>query len=102
MSRAFGDTTAHREAGLSCVPEVNEIVVQPEDRGVLLCTDGVWEFIDAPDAAAMAMSQYTKEAGDVQASAEYLAKRSWDFWMEDSENEISDDITSMLCVFPRG
>ncbi len=101
MSRAFGDTTAHREAGLCAIPEVTEVTIEPEDRGVLLCTDGVWEFIDAPDAAQMCMSQYTKEAGNVQACAEHLARRSWDFWMEDSENEISDDITSMLCVFNR-
>jgi serine/threonine protein phosphatase PrpC len=101
MSRAFGDTTAHREAGLCAIPEVNEIVLNPEDRAVLLCTDGVWEFIDAPEAAQYAMQEYNRDGGNVQVAAERLAKRSWDYWMEDSENEISDDITSMVCMIPK-
>ena len=98
MSRAFGDTVAHREAGLCAVPDTQEYVLNGEEEvGLLVCSDGVWEFLDAQAAATCVMGRLAR--GNVQSACEELSKRSWNSWMEDSENEISDDITAcMVCL----
>mmetsp|Transcript_26251 Transcript_26251/g.86993 ORF Transcript_26251/g.86993 Transcript_26251/m.86993 type:complete len:392 (-) Transcript_26251:210-1385(-) len=99
MSRALGDVVGHTEAGLSAVPDVKEVSVPHGDpRLLLLCTDGVWEFIESRDAMHMALKtkrpdELTPEEMDV--NLERIAKESWDRWMKDSDNEISDDITGI-------
>ena len=52
MSRALGDTVAHREAGLSGIPDVTKFDIPSDTIGITLCTDGVWEFISPEFAAA--------------------------------------------------
>lgn len=101
MSRAIGDTVGHKEAGLSAVPDVKEIDMadlkknNPEAKYILLlCTDGVWEFIESKTAAEMVNVEKTQEA------TEALVKASWDKWMGDSEGEISDDITAIVARLP--
>eukprot|EP00392_Amoebophrya_sp_AT5.2_P015136 g15330.t1 len=98
MSRAFGDCVAHREAGLCAEPEITIIRVQPDDVGLLVCSDGVWEFLDGATAAQCAMGAV---GGGCADGAEQLAKVSWAMWMEDSDNEISDDITAVLVMFDK-
>jgi serine/threonine protein phosphatase PrpC len=46
MSRAIGDAVAH-SVGVSPEPEFSSVELCPQDRWLLLATDGVWEFIDA-------------------------------------------------------
>jgi len=95
MSRALGDVVAHKEAGLTAEPEINKIELKQhrdKDKGkltLLICSDGVWEFIKSEEAP-----QQLDNAGKIDLTkVEVLAKKSWDSWMEDSDNEISDDIT---------
>lgn len=96
MSRALGDIVAHQEAGLTAEPDVKVINVKAEkgraaELTLLLCTDGVWEFIESKEAVTIAHSKDTPDHG-----VESLAKESYDRWMKDSENEISDDITAIM------
>jgi serine/threonine protein phosphatase PrpC len=103
MSRALGDTRAHDEAGLSAEPELKRIdLAELRDKGardltLLICTDGVWEFITEEVAKA---SRFAKNEDhrflNGQKDAEALAKESYDAWMKDSDNEISDDITVLV------
>merc|ERR1711972_238734 len=51
MSRCLGDLLGHADAGLSCEPEVSVVKMKPGDNILMLCSDGVWEFIDAQEAA---------------------------------------------------
>lgn len=110
MSRALGDVIGHREAGLSADPDVKELALSsivkdnlldsPEDwkdgdilggdKVLLLCTDGVWEFIENNDALKMALDK----------SIDGLAKSGFDKWMEDSGDTISDDITGIMVMMP--
>lgn len=101
MSRAIGDTVGHKEAGLSAVPDVKEIDMADVRRKnpkavytLILCTDGVWEFIDSKEAAEKVTTEKIQEA------TEALVKASWDKWMSDSEGEISDDITAIVARLP--
>lgn len=107
MSRALGDVFAHNQAGLTAVPDIKEfdlkqVYQETDDRVLLLCTDGVWEFIDDDmavkcclDAAKKApMTRYCKDG------IEKLATMGYDKWMHDSEYEISDDITGIMVRLP--
>merc|ERR1712176_1481285 len=84
MSRAVGDMRGYNEAGLSAEPEVMSVNIKTKRADassilLLLCTDGVWEFIESAKGVAIAS----------QDGMEKLAKDSYDAWMADSENEIS-------------
>lgn len=95
MSRALGDSVAHKEAGLTAQPEVKVVnlsdYAQQYDRATLiLCSDGVWEFIESRDCVTF--------LGDANLNnaANKLATESYQRWMKDSDNEVSDDITAVL------
>jgi len=97
MSRALGDVIAHREAGLSAKPDTKTLDLAEYRESecqleLVLCTDGVWEFIESFEAFDI-VGKYEKANG--QAAMKKLAQESWERWMRDSENEISDDITGM-------
>jgi serine/threonine protein phosphatase PrpC len=93
MSRCLGDLLGHADAGCSCEPEVNEIPLGPLDHLLLLCSDGVWEFI-TPDEAV----QIVAESGPNRAmpAAEVLAKQAWDRWIHEEGGAVVDDITVVL------
>eukprot|EP00397_Hematodinium_sp_SG-2012_P011633 GEMP01011778.1.p1 GENE.GEMP01011778.1~~GEMP01011778.1.p1 ORF type:complete len:376 (+),score=61.30 GEMP01011778.1:23-1129(+) len=94
MSRALGDTLAHKVAGLSEVPDVERVAIdRKKDKALILCTDGVWEFIESAEAVKLVLSYETNQALE---AAERLTQESWDRWMSDSAGEISDDITAMV------
>lgn len=100
MSRALGDVIGHKEAGLTAMPDVKEINLaqQRQDGGALtlvLCTDGVWEFIESSEALDL-LKLNGNETFQARAAMEELAQISWDRWMDDSDHEISDDITGIL------
>jgi len=101
MSRALGDIVGHKEAGLSAQAEVLEINLAEDYEGLsgdltlLLCTDGVWEFIE--DAQAM---ELVASKGPVGPAIQALVKLGYDSWMKDSEGEISDDITGIMVHIP--
>merc|ERR1712072_119510 len=97
MSRALGDCIAH-QAGVSASPEVMTIQLDVlrtnssngEKLMLLVCSDGVWEFIESKDAADVVAKL------DLQAAAEKLAVMSRDLWLKDSGGEVTDDITAIV------
>merc|ERR1712014_220358 len=50
MSRCIGDLMGHQDCGISAEPEVLEKDIGPDDHFLLLCSDGVWEFIPPQEA----------------------------------------------------
>jgi serine/threonine protein phosphatase PrpC len=101
MSRALGDLWAQRKAGLSAVPEVNTVSLEPTDTALVLASDGVWEFVDSSHCAASIRGDLLKTRDDdadcLQAAADQLARQSWEYWMQDTGSKESDDITA-LCI----
>eukprot|EP00416_Gambierdiscus_australes_P040523 CAMPEP_0171097058 /NCGR_PEP_ID=MMETSP0766_2-20121228/46823_1 /TAXON_ID=439317 /ORGANISM="Gambierdiscus australes, Strain CAWD 149" /LENGTH=390 /DNA_ID=CAMNT_0011556181 /DNA_START=68 /DNA_END=1240 /DNA_ORIENTATION=- len=99
MSRAIGDVLGHKEAGLTAWPDVKEIDLPSErpaaDCGLalLLCTDGVWEFISSEEAMKLVFDFPPANATEAMTK---LVELGWRRWMEDSDHEISDDITGIL------
>jgi serine/threonine protein phosphatase PrpC len=92
MSRCLGDLMGHADAGCSAEPEVSERPVTPEDHVLLVCSDGVWEFI-SPDEAVKLVQGYS---GNPQQGAERLAKEAWDRWIREEGGAVVDDITVIL------
>jgi serine/threonine protein phosphatase PrpC len=93
MSRCLGDLAGHRECGLSCEPEINEFDIKPEHQTLLLCSDGVWEFI-SPTVAVLQVAQYHPTKAMVAAEA--LAKEAWDRWIMEEGGAVVDDITVVM------
>lgn len=96
MSRALGDVVAHKTAGLTQEPDIKTVDVKDSHDFVLLCTDGVWEFIESNEAVDMVT---TFGRSKCQEAVEKLASESWDRWMKDSDGEVADDITAVVVYF---
>jgi serine/threonine protein phosphatase PrpC len=92
MSRCLGDLMGHQDAGCSCEPEVNEVPLKPEDRVLLVCSDGVWEFISPEEAVLMVGDM----SNNPQQAADKLAKEAWDRWIREEGGAVVDDITAIL------
>mmetsp|Transcript_118128 Transcript_118128/g.216486 ORF Transcript_118128/g.216486 Transcript_118128/m.216486 type:complete len:114 (+) Transcript_118128:3-344(+) len=97
MSRALGDVLAHKQAGLTAMPDTKTIdltnmLKDNSDVAVLVCTDGVWEFLESPQAFKVVAAEAEKNP---EAQVNRLALRSWDLWLKDSNGEVCDDITAV-------
>jgi len=93
MSRCLGDLLGHADAGVSCEPEVSVRPINPLDHILFICSDGVWEFINAQEAADIVVEFPSSKA--VQG-AEKLAKEAWDRWIKEEGGAVVDDITAVL------
>jgi len=96
MSRTIGDSVAHG-LGVSSEPQVTEIDVSEEDEFLLLCSDGVWEFITSEEAVELVgkhVQTHPKQA------AEKLAQLAWTRWLK-NEDEVVDDITVIVAYIPK-
>lgn len=96
MSRCLGDLLGHADAGVSCEPEVTEYSIQDDDHILFLCSDGVWEFIDAQTASDIVNKVEPSGAANAVKAAETLAKEAWDRWIKEEGGAVVDDITAVL------
>jgi len=99
MSRCLGDLMGHAECGISCEPEITERQLTPDDSHLLVCSDGVWEFI-TPNEAAGLVSEFP--AAKAMTAAERLAKEAWDRWIREEGGAVVDDITVVLVYLQTG
>eukprot|EP00929_Paragymnodinium_shiwhaense_P082675 TRINITY_DN4369_c0_g3_i1.p1 TRINITY_DN4369_c0_g3~~TRINITY_DN4369_c0_g3_i1.p1 ORF type:complete len:578 (-),score=120.98 TRINITY_DN4369_c0_g3_i1:25-1758(-) len=81
------------DATTSSVATVSSYKITPNDKFVLICSDGVWEFMTSQEAV-QAVGDYTPE--DAMAAAEDLSKQSWDRWMRMLAGQVVDDITVII------
>lgn len=91
MSRAIGDVLA-ASVGVTAVPEISTIQLQPEDQFFVIATDGVWEFISSQEAIDLLGK---KSSSKVNESAELLAYEAWRRWVAEEENVV-DDVTCVV------
>ena len=79
MSRALGDVVGHKEAGI--VETCDYSVHKTKDmHAFVLCSDGVWEFIDANGCAMILLGNKDPVTGKIDpvSAADDLAKvRVW-------------------------
>ena len=92
MSRSFGDAAAE-SVGVFAEPELSEVALGKNDRFILWCTDGVWEFISSQEAVDIVAAHLHE--GPLQAAAA-LVKESTARW--NAEEEVVDDTTVIIAV----
>ena len=95
MTRSFGDYFASI-AGTIVVPEIKEHILVPEDKFLILASDGLFEFISSEEAGKIVKNYYTKN--DIVGCCEYLYKESYRKWISEEEDTV-DDITIILVFF---
>lgn len=93
MSRCLGDLLGHQDAGCSAEPEVSVIKIEELHNVLLVCSDGVWEFIKPVEAVEIVMKYGPDNA---QKAADALAKLAWDRWIQEEGGQVVDDITVIL------
>mmetsp|Transcript_8611 Transcript_8611/g.18548 ORF Transcript_8611/g.18548 Transcript_8611/m.18548 type:complete len:227 (+) Transcript_8611:1-681(+) len=91
MSRAMGDLLA-QEVGVIDVPEINRYMITGDMRVIVLCSDGVWEFVSDEEAIKIVAKHGPGKAAE---AAEELASVSWDRWIAEEE-DVVDDITAVV------
>jgi len=124
MSRALGDLVGYLHAGISAEPSVSvrrvrrspadlpageaqpasppgaveDIAGDPpgQDRFMLLCSDGVWEFLSSQQAVDICAA-FPKERST--EAVETLCKKAWDRWMQEEMGRVVDDITALIVWF---
>lgn len=94
MTRSIGDTVGI-DAGVISTPDVSCREMDKDWRFLLLCSDGVWEFIESQEAVNI-VSKFLP--ADVQRAAEALASEAWNRWI-DEEADVVDDITVIIKDF---
>merc|ERR1719379_2976472 len=93
MSRALGDLMGHADAGISAEPTVLCHDLREEDKILILCSDGVWEFIQYEEAVRI-VGQFPREKA--MQAADKLAKEAWDRWIREEGGFVVDDITAVV------
>ena len=88
ITRAFGDT-AFTYIGVISEPYIKELKINNDDEFVVICSDGVWEFIKNYEVAKIL------EVNKSENAANALAKLAWSRWIEETQ-DIVDDITVVI------
>ena len=95
MTRSFGDYFASL-AGTIAIPEIKEHILIPEDKFIILASDGLFEFINSETVGNIVKGYYEKN--DIVGCCEYLYKESYRKWISEEEDTV-DDITIILVFF---
>ena len=95
MTRSFGDYYGST-AGVIPEPEVTEYFFKPEDKFMVLASDGLFEFMESQEIIDIIKDYYEKN--DIVGCCEYLYKESKNKWIQEEEDTV-DDITMILVFF---
>ena len=91
MSRSVGDTVAH-SVGCSCEPDITHTILTPNDKIILLASDGIWEFLENQQVANIVYPYFEKDAPEAAANA--LVSVALNQWKRQSQS--IDDITVVI------
>ena len=78
--------------GVVAEPELGEIDLVPEDKIIVLASDGVWEFLENIDVAKIVFPFYLKK--NAEGAAENLVREAFKVWKRDED--VIDDITCIV------
>ncbi|CAG9311275.1 unnamed protein product [Blepharisma stoltei] len=95
MSRSLGDKYA-KELGVTHKPDIEILDISEEDEFILVCSDGIWEFISDQEAVDL----IGKYQDNLKLAVEKLANLAiirWGF----NESQYTDDITIVLAYIPK-
>ena len=94
MSRSFGDKKA-KSCGVIPYPDIIEYTINNDSKYMVICSDGVWEFLSNEDVMEIGNKYYGQN--NINEFCSQLLKKSTEMW-EYEENYI-DDITIIAVFF---
>jgi len=94
MSRSIGDMDA-KNVGVIPDPEFVEYKIDSKTKYLIICSDGVWEFLSNEEVMKIANSFYLRN--DALGLCQNLTNKSMDFWLK--EDNYVDDITVVVVFF---
>jgi len=89
MARSIGDDIA-ATVGVHATPEILVHNIKDNDQFVVICSDGVWEFLSNEEVVDIVRSC----DGDADRACKELCARSYREWK--AEEEVVDDITALV------
>lgn len=94
LSRSLGDLDGNSCGVLAAEPDVREHLLTAEDEFVLLCSDGVWEYLPPNEASA----SLGRQVLTAPAVAETLAVEAQERWCRAAGDTLGyvDDITTVV------
>ena len=96
MSRSFGAAVAE-SLGVIAVPEVNFYQRKHSDRALIVCSDGLIEFIQNQDICNTISEFY--DTNDTESAANKLIQQATASW--EKEEPVIDDITVIVIfIYP--
>ncbi|OEH73566.1 PP2C family protein [Cyclospora cayetanensis] len=97
MSRSLGDTLGHA-VGIISVPDIMErAIVEGVDEYLIICSDGVWEFITDQEAVDI-VSRYPADQADKAVAK--LSLDAWNRWVDRNGNSVDDITAQIIHMFP--
>ena len=94
MSRSLGDFLG-KKCGVISEPEIIEYFINDNSKYMILCSDGVWEFLSNEDVMNMGNRYYDKN--DIDGFINDVVNVSTQCW--EREDFVRDDITSVVVFF---
>lgn len=88
MSRSLGDYVAH-SVGVSTQAEVMRFELCPDDKFIIIASDGVWEFLSNEDIAKIVWPFFLKNSPEQAGNA--IVRAAAQKWREN--DSVIDDIT---------
>jgi len=80
-------------------PGISSMKLDPAvDSFMLLCSDGVWEFLSSQKAVDICAKYPASQA---MKAAESLSKAAWDAWVNAMSGAVVDDITALVIFLGR-
>lgn len=79
--------------GVNAIPEQGEFSLSPEDKVIILASDGVWEFMENEEVASIIYPFYLQK--NAEKAAETLVRAAFKRWKQEESYSI-DDITCIV------
>jgi len=97
MSRSLCDTIG-KEAGVTSEPEFHQTKLTPEDKFIIIATDGLWEFVSSQEAVDIC-KKYVIDMSppNPQLAVKELVNESHRRWKK--EEPVIDDTTIIVALF---
>ena len=94
MSRSLGDFKG-KQCGIIPIPEIIEYDLNEKSRYMVICSDGVWEFLSNNKVMEIGNEYYIKN--DIIGFTNKLIDVSEDWW--ERKDVVVDDITAVIVFF---
>lgn len=91
MSRAFGDLIGS-EVGITAIPELKSFSLTPDDKFIVIASDGLWEFMSSQEVVDIVSADFTGISAE--ATCEKLVQESVRRW--NRQEDAVDDITVVV------